>query len=133
MCSRNISFKCCKSKPFIHYVCIDCAKNEIICCDNEKNLETKEQVSNLEETIDELSTDGIMKDNFIEKLRKDNEIFMKDALEQEEESSYLIDRLNKSIDDMEHDIECLQQKLDEEVKYTSSNISTQTSNVRTKN
>ncbi|KAG5872442.1 hypothetical protein JTB14_008942 [Gonioctena quinquepunctata] len=95
--------------------------NKIICCESDKNLSNNDQVSILEETINELTTDGLMKDNFMEKLRKDKEVFMNEALKLDSESCCLIEQHKKTIEDMKCETECLQKKTKEDPPYLPNN------------
>ncbi|KAG5882079.1 hypothetical protein JTB14_034863 [Gonioctena quinquepunctata] len=150
MCSRNITYKCCKTKQCNHYVCTNCTSifhhsciprfrnkiqfiegNKIVCCESDKSVSDEKQVSLLEQTITELSNDGLMKDNFIDKLNKDREIVLNEALKLESEMSDLVEQHNKTIEDMKAEIIYLQQKITDGIKNTAT-ISTQTKPVNKK-
>lgn len=109
--STPFKYKCCKTKSFTHYVCIQCFSiyhkcciprfkhaikivggHQIICCKTETDQRSEEQQylnvadkSILETTIKELTEENELKDNYIRKLKKDKELFVADASLCEEE------------------------------------------------
>lgn len=123
------SFKCCKSKSFIHFVCINCFSvfhkyclprfknqirfvkdNQIICCKNLNDSNCSDvdsEKSILEKTISELAEDCDQKSKFIEKLKIDKNVFIQEAMRADEESSSLINKQQKIIDDLKEHIEFL--------------------------
>ncbi|CAG9817124.1 unnamed protein product [Phaedon cochleariae] len=141
--SMKITYKCCKSKPFIHYVCIQCHSifhkscllankkkitmvegNQIICCKREPN-DQDEQTSILEKTINDLSEDSEMKNNYIEKLKKEKNIYIQQAIDMELEINTLLADHKKTIEELEDKIKDLEKIAHESVKPTKS-ICTQT-------
>ncbi|KAG5889578.1 hypothetical protein JTB14_007378 [Gonioctena quinquepunctata] len=142
------SFECCKSKSFIHFVCIDCSSvfhkcclprfknqirfvkdNQIICCKDLINSDCSDEDSDksiLEKTISELVEDSDLKSKYIEKLKLDKNAFMQDAMKTEEELSDLMKKQQKIIDDLEEQIEFLNKNAKVKINIQTSNKETQT-------
>ncbi|CAG9822010.1 unnamed protein product [Phaedon cochleariae] len=128
-----MSYKCCKLKPFIHYVCTKCSSvfhkscvqqhwkkkvrfvkdNKIICCQENTEEEHIEENSILEKTINELAEDGFLKDRYIQKLKDENQIALQLAFESEKEMNSLIERQKKLIEEMEGKIKELTKEIRE--------------------
>ncbi|KAG5899827.1 hypothetical protein JTB14_012298 [Gonioctena quinquepunctata] len=130
MGSKSVNFSCCKTKPCPLYVCTNCQAiyhksclftkykskvkflhdNKIICCGNEtvQSDTLQDEISILEETINELSTDGNLKDNYIGKLKKEKEYIMEEAMRTESEMSDMLNEQKKIIKEMETEIKALE-------------------------
>lgn len=149
--SNNIlSFKCCKTKHFIHYICIKCQsvfhkscltrfrskirfvkENKIICCEDINDSHTSDQddeKSILEDTISELTSDSDLKSAYIKKLQMENKLFVQEATKLEEEMTDLIKSQEKIIEDLNKEISRLQK--DTCNKKTSKTIGTQTNMIK---
>lgn len=130
-----MNYKCCKLKPFVHYVCTKCCSvfhksclqqqwkkkvkfvkdNKIICCQENTDEEHEEENSLLEKTINELAEDGFMKDKYIQKLKDENKIVIRQALDSENEMNSLIEKQKKYIEEMECKIKELLKEVAEKV------------------
>ncbi|KAG5896917.1 hypothetical protein JTB14_028145 [Gonioctena quinquepunctata] len=125
-----MSFMCCKSKTFIHYVCAKCAnvyhrsciqknfKNQIkfsqdnkICCEVHDEFSELNEVSLLEQTVRALSSDNILKDKHMEMLHKEKEVLMQAAEQSEIELNDSLKEHKKIITEMKKLIEDLQNKI----------------------
>ena len=146
-------FKCCKSKQFIHFVCVKCCSifhksclprfrsqikflngNKIICCTSETDKTSDEDISNLEKSISDLMEDSIVKDKYIDKLKHEKDIFMQEVLKTEEDMAEIICKQEKLISELNEQIKNLQKKIElktmvEETKSVKT-VSTQTSNFK---
>lgn len=149
MTSHNIlqSFKCCKTKPFIHYVCIKCSSvfhksclhrfrstissvndNKIICCkDSDESLfsDYNDEKSILEKTINELTYDAEIKSTYINKLKAEKNLFIQEAIKNEEETNLLIKKQETMIRELEEHIKELKRNIDF-AKKSSKSVGTQT-------
>ena len=140
-CSAFIGYKCCKSKPFIHYVCVKChnvfhksclpkhlsniriiKENKIICCktNEETNFDDDNEKSVLEKTISELAEDSEIKNNYIQKLKNDNRLFVEDAMKSEEEMNEQIRKHEKTILELKEHIHELKNCINKSKKVTKT-------------
>ena len=123
----KINFKCCKNKPFIHFVCIKCFSvfhkcclpklrnqirfkkdNQIICCNDKINdsvcSDEDGEKSVLEKTINELIEESELKNKYIDKLKSDKNLFVQDPMKTEEELPNLIKSQEKIIDQLKEQL-----------------------------
>lgn len=119
--SEQPSFKCCKSKSFTHYICVECLsvihkccipkfrnkirfikENKIVCCklDDSFPIEEDEEKSILENTISELNEDSIAKNKHINRLKEENKLLLDEAIKAETEMSQLIRNQEKIIQEL---------------------------------
>lgn len=144
------SFKCCKSKPFIHYVCVKCLNifhknciprfkrdinfikdNKIICCndaDESNSSDQDDEKSILEKTINELNSDSEQKSKYIQKLKIENQQFIQEAMKAEDEMIEQIKNQESLIRNLQDMIKELKKKSDS-INKPSKNIGTQTNNI----
>lgn len=141
--SSCVNYKCCKTKQFLHYICIKCynvyhkscipkyrttirhlKQNRIICCQDESLSEYDEERSILEKTINELTEEGGIKNKYIEQLKKENKVFLEEVTQREEECNAIIKKQEEIIKELKDHIRKLE-KLIMDRKKTST-ISTQT-------
>ena len=148
-CSATISYRCCKSKQFIHFVCVKCSNvfhksclskyrnqitfvkdNKIVCCKTDSDFsissDSDDEKINLEKTINELAEDSDIKNKYILKLKQEREQFVKEALKSEEEMSELINRQDKIIYELKEQLRLLKKERSEKIISTKT-VSTQTS------
>ena len=146
--SANISFKCCKSKQFIHFVCIKCygiyhkccipkfknkirfvKDNQLICCEEDSFASDRDNEKDiLERTIQDLAEESAMKNTYITKIKADREAFFQEALKREEEMGELLKRQENMIEELNNHIAVLKRQSDISVtsKTKTTNIGTQT-------
>lgn len=149
--SDNIAYKCCKTKPFMHYVCVKCHSiyhkscvpkfkkqirfvklNKIICCEDDLSYsELDEKSTVLEKTINDLTEDSEMKNKHIQKLKTNNKLILDEALQREEELNELLERRERIIHELKQYINELEKTIADKIKTTTS-ISTQTRKKRKK-
>lgn len=150
--NSNINYyKCCKNKPFLHYVCIKyhsiyhkcCVpkvkkevrfikQNHIICCEELSDNKQEEEISILNKTIDELNDDNILKDKFIKKLKDEHKLFVNEAMNREDEMNTFIQRQENMIKELKDLISNLQNTTDIHKKREMQVRSTQTTkNIKT--
>ena len=148
----NSNFKCCKTKPFVHYVCTKCSEvihkccikkstlgnirflkgNKIICCENAEDSLNKTSASDddkmeiFEKTICELTEETLMKENHIKKLKKDNEIFLREVSTWEEELNELINKKDKTIYELNCYINELKVVINEKSEISKKSVGSQT-------
>ncbi|KAG5871031.1 hypothetical protein JTB14_010582 [Gonioctena quinquepunctata] len=91
--------------------------------DREENCTSdhEEDISVLEKTISDLEEDGEWKDNYIKKLKEDNQTIIKQALESETELHTHLDAQKKLIKEMEYDIQEMKMKNVEKVVSVKTN------------
>lgn len=127
--SPVISFKCCKSKHFIHYICVKCSsvfhksclprlrkqisflkENKIICCKDENESyfsDLDKDNSLLEKTVADLQEDSEIKNNYIQRLKRENKLFMEEAIKMEDEMSQTIQKQETIVRELEAQIRVL--------------------------
>lgn len=146
------SYKCCNAK-FIHYVCVQCygiyhkscipkfrnklqfiEENKLICCE-ESNLKSDydEAKENLEKTVSELMEDGEIKSSYIQKLKTENNAFLKEALKREDEMNEIIQNQEDTIKELKEYINKLTSSKQLKDEISASTTSTQTNIKHTKN
>lgn len=150
---NTTNFKCCRTKPFIHYVCLHCLNvfhksclaryrkeikflkgNKIICCeDKQANLSSKtdDEISTLEKTVSDLWEDSELKNNYIKKLQTEKDFFIQEALKTEDDLNHLIKQQEKLIQELKENINELNRKATATVKIQKT-TSTQTNVILTK-
>lgn len=131
MVNTGVLFKCCKNRYFNYYVCVECYNvfhkccvpkikhityvegHKIICCkNNDKNdfstglCEITNKIDFYTQKVKELDEENTLKENYIQKIKNENKLFMQEA-EMMEES------LNKIINDQEVKINEFQCKIKE--------------------
>lgn len=142
-----ITYKCCKTKQFIHYVCVKCGsvfhkacvlkcksnfkfikENKIVCCEedsyapdlNEGNSEL------LEKTIHELMEDSELKNNYIQKLKYEHQLFLEEAMKREEEQNDLLTIQKNTIQELNMFINKLKKTLSDKTEKPANTIFVQT-------
>lgn len=135
-CSYKLTYKCCKTKQFLHYVCIKChgiyhksclpkykskirfiKDNQIACCDNDSIVsDLDDEKEMLEKTINELAEDGEMKNKHIQKIKSDYEAFVQEALKREDEMCELIKQQEKNIKELNEYIKSLKKNTQTQAK-----------------
>lgn len=108
-------FACCKTRPIpAYYICENCLNiyhracalknknkfkfltdHKLQCCELTK--QTDDEISVLEQTIEELNDETQAKNRYIERQNKEMKVMMQEALRQEEETNQLIARLEKEL------------------------------------
>lgn len=149
-CSDTIHFKCCKTKQFIHFVCIKCCgvyhkccvykfkskirfvkDNKLICCgDDSYTSELDEEKDLLEKTINDLSEDSERKDKYIRKIITASEEFSQEASKREEELLEIIKQQENAIQELN---ELLNRLKLSTAKTKSSEVGIQTNFINNKN
>lgn len=152
--SSFISYKCCKTKPFLHFVCIKCfhvihkscipkikdkirfvKDNKIVCCktDDTSYMTSDEgeddEKSFLEKTINDLSEDSRIKNRYIIKLKDDNKMLLEEALNTEKELNEQISNQEKIINELKKQITCLKKNIVTSEKKAKT-VSTQTNTIK---
>lgn len=104
-------------------------ENKIICCNDLKDTSYKSggEESILEKTIHELTDDAVFKTQYINKLKSEHEIFVRDALMAEEEMNELIKNKDELIKQLNKKLEILSKKYMRD-NETTKTIATQTEN-----
>ena len=144
--SDNVAYKCCKNKPFIHYVCEKChgiyhkaciskfrkqirfvKQNIINCCVDDLSFNEPDEKSILEKTLSELTEDSEMKNKHIEKLTLNNKLILDEAQKREEELTELLVGHEKTIQELKQIIDELKKTMAKKTKTkTTNSVSTQT-------
>lgn len=140
------NFECCKTRSFpqSYYICIQCFKVyhrscvqcnkrnfkfiesfKIICCEIQDDLHDIEK-NTLEQTISELEESNEMKDVHIEKIKKENEIFLREVAEREEQLNRTILEQEKLIASAQNEIAALRKILEGMTNNPTSTKSIQT-------
>lgn len=142
------NFACCKTKPIpAYYICENCLNiyhractlknknkfkfikdHKIQCCDLTK--QTEEEISLLEQTIEELNDETLAKNRYIEKQNKDMKEMMEEAIRQEEEMNQLIATLEKELMEAKLRITELNGIINSVVKKDTNTIAVQTNSVK---
>lgn len=149
--SEVFIFKCCKTKVNSNYVCTKCFSlfhkscvlrnkekfsflndNKIICCKDDSDAsDYNDETSFLEKTINDLSDENQMQNNYILKLKKKNELLIQEATEMETDFNNQILKQQKLIDALEGQIKILK-TMTKTVNKTVSTKSCQTDKISTK-
>ena len=98
-------YKCCKNKEINHFICVKCYgifhkscalrsnknfrfinENHLICCE-QVNSEKSDDTSAYETRIKDLTNENELKENYIKKLKCNNQSFTEEAIKNEEELS----------------------------------------------
>lgn len=142
------NFACCKTKPIpAYYICENCLNiyhractlknrnkfkfikdHKIQCCD--LTTQTEEEISLLEQTIEELNDETLAKNRYIEKQNKDMKEMMQEAIRQEEEMNQLIATLEKELGEAKVRITELNGIINSVVKKDTNTIAVQTNSVK---
>lgn len=142
------NFACCKTKPIpAYYICENCLNiyhractlknknkfkfikdHKIQCCDLAK--QTEEEISLLEQTIEELNDETLAKDRYMEKQNKDMKEMMQEAIRQEEEMNNLIATLEKELMEAKLRITELNGIINSVEKRDTNTIAVQTNSVK---
>lgn len=153
------TFKCCK-KAFIHYVCTECSQvfhksclmrkknvqftvdHKIKCngCNSRNPREDSgeesslllEEKSLLEKTISDLTVDSDEKDTYIQRLRREKDLLLDEAMRAEEELTEVIRRKDVLIEELQARVSELE-RINGQVNKPISSVGTQTCQIVRKN
>lgn len=93
--------------------------NKVNCC-NIDNLEDNEEISILEKTINELSEKNERKNHHMQKLKREHEKMLEEALQNESELNDLIRGHEEKISELEFQLKQLEDELLEKTKETKT-------------
>lgn len=75
--------------------------NKIICCNKENQSTLDEsEINLLEKTVCDLENDGEIKNKFFDTLKKEHELFVEEAMRNEEDLNKLIEQQKQLISDL---------------------------------
>lgn len=144
--SCSINYKCCKSKPFLHFVCIKCfnvfhkccvpkvkrhirfiKQNKIICCEEENSSDHEEaEKSILEKTIEDLNEDSLLKDRYINKLKAEHKLFLNEAMKREDDMNEVLLKQENTIKELKNIISNIKKTTEAKQLESKRTVSTQT-------
>lgn len=149
-----VTYKCCKTKQFLHNVCVKCGsvfhkscvlkfkskfkfikENKIVCCEEDSYASDLNEGNSefLEKTIHELTEDSELKNNYIQKLKYEHKLFLEEAMKREEEQNDLLTQQKNTIEELNMLINTLKKTISDKTEKQVNTISTQTNPLTRKN